>query len=132
MTRQSIKETIIIAVAYWVFVLCMAANAWHDAQTNAHANKMLVVHIVLVGISSFFPALSVVWALPPQFTPLHRLSWFGKIWRIVIAALAILMGGTVTLVGLFRIWQQPSASSLAFITLFAAMLYVGIRMLRAR
>ena len=132
MPRKPTKDAIVIAVIYLSFMLCMAANAWHDAQTNAHANKMLVVHIVLVGMSSFFPALSVVWALPPQFTPLHRLSWFGKIWRIVIAVLAILIGSVFILAGLFRIWHQPATSSLMFLTLFAAVLYVGIRMLRAR
>ena len=129
MPRKPTKDAIVIAVIYLSFMLWMAVRVWFDAQTNANVN---ILRILLMGASGFLSLLYVDWALPPQFTPLHRLSWFGKIWRIVVAVLAILFGSVFILAGLFRIWQQPSASSLVFMTLSTAILYVGIRMLRAR
>lgn len=132
MPRKPTKDAIVIAVIYLSFMLWMAVRVWFDAQTNANVNKINVLRILLMGASGFLSLLYVDWALPPQFTPLHQLSLFGKIWRIVIAVLAILIGSVFILAGLFRIWYQPSASSLVFLTLFTAILYVGIRMLRAR
>jgi hypothetical protein len=132
MPRKPTKDAIVIAVIYLSFMLWMAVRVWFDAQTNANVNKINILRILLMGASGFLSLLYVDWALPPQFTPLHRLSWFGRIWRIVIAVLAILIGSVFILAGLLRIWQQPSASSLVFLTLFTAVLYVGIRMLRAR
>ena len=129
MPRKPTKDAIVIAVIYLSFMLWMAVRVWFDAQTNANVN---ILRILLMGASGFLSLLYVDWALPPQFTPLHRLSWFGRIWRIVVAVLAILIGSVFILAGLFRIWYQPSASSLVFLTLFTAILYVGIRMLRAR
>ena len=101
------KEAIVIAVVYLCLMLWTTANTLLDPQSGA--NK-----------------------LPPQFTPLHRLSLLGKIWRIIVAVLAILFGGVLTVTGLFRIGRQPSVSSSTFLTLCAAILYAGIRMLRAR
>lgn len=132
MPRKPTKDAIVIAVIYLSFMLWMAVRVWFDAQTNANVNKINILRILLMGASGFLSLLYVDWALPPQFTPLHQLSLFGKIWRIVIAVLAILIGSVFILAGLFRIWHQPSASSLVFLTLFTAVLYVGIRMLRAR
>ncbi len=132
MPRKPTKDAIVIAVIYLSFMLWMAVRVWFDAQTNTNVNKINVLRILLMGVSGFLSLLYVDWALPPQFTPLHQLSWFGKIWRIVIAVLAILIGSVFILAGLFRIWHQPATSSLMFLTLFAAVLYVGIRMLRAR
>ena len=132
MPRKPTKDAIVIAVIYLSFMLWMAIRVWFDAQTNANVNKINILRILLMGASGFLSLLYVDWALPPQFTPLHQLSLFGKIWRIVIAVLAILIGSVFILAGLFRIWHQPSASSLVFLTLFTAVLYVGIRMLRAR
>ena len=132
MPRKPTKDAIVIAVIYLSFMLWMAVRVWFDAQTNTNVNKINVLRILLMGASGFLSLLYVDWALPPQFTPLHQLSWFGKIWRIVIAVLAILISSVFILAGLFRIWHQPATSSLMFLTLFAAVLYVGIRMLRAR
>ena len=124
MPRKPTKDAIVIAVIYLSFMLWMAIRVWFDAQTNANVNKINILRILLMGASGFLSLLYVDWALPPQFTPLHRLSWFGKIWRIVVAVLAILFGSVFILAG--------SASSLVFMTLSTAILYVGIRMLRAR
>ena len=132
MPRKPTKDAIVIAVIYLSFMLWMAVRVWFDAQTNTNVNKINILRILLMGVSGFLSLLYVDWALPPQFTPLHQLSLFGKIWRIVIAVLAILIGSVFILAGLFRIWHQPSASSLVFMTLSTAILYVGIRMLRAR
>ena len=131
MPRKPTKDAIVIAVIYLSFMLWMAVRVWFDAQTNANVNKINILRILLMGASGFLSLLYVDWALPPQFTPLHRLSWFGRIWRIVVAVLAILIGSVFILGGLFRIWQQPSASSLVFMTLSTAILYAGLRMLRA-
>ena len=122
------KEAIVIAVAYLCLMLWTTANTLLDPQSGA--NKTLAALLMTVagpGVLLFMDS-----ELPPQFTPLHRLSLLGKIWRIVVAVLAVLFGGVFILGGLFRIWQQPSASSLVFMTLSTAILYVGIRMLRAR
>ena len=122
------KEAIVIAVVYLCLMLWTTANTLLDPQSGA--NKTLAALLMTVagpGVLLFMDS-----ELPPQFTPLHRLSLLGKIWRIVVAVLAILFGGVFILGGLFRIWQQPSASSLVFMTLSTAILYVGIRMLRAR
>ena len=122
------KEAIVIAVVYLCLMLWTTANTLLDPQSGA--NKTLAALLMTVagpGVLLFMDS-----ELPPQFTSLHRLSWFGRIWRIVVAVLAILIGSVFILGGLFRIWQQPSTSSLVFLTLFTAVLYVGIRMLRAR
>ena len=122
------KEAIVIAVVYLCLMFWTTANTLLDPQSGA--NKTLAALLMTVagpGVLLFMDS-----ELPPQFTPLHRLSLLGKIWRIVVAVLAILFGGVFILGGLFRIWQQPSTSSLVFLTLFTAVLYVGIRMLRAR
>ena len=122
------KEAIVIAVVYLCLMLWTTANTLLDPQSGA--NKTLVALLMTVagpGVLLFMDS-----ELPPQFTPLHQLSLLGKIWRIVVAVLAILFGGVFILGGLFRIWQRPSASSLVFMTLSTAILYVGIRMLRAR
>ena len=122
------KEAIVIAVVYLCLMLWTTANTLLDPQSGA--NKALAALLMTVagpGVLLFMDS-----ELPPQFTPLHRLSLLGKIWRIVVAVLAVLFGGVFILGGLFRIWQQPSASSLVFMTLSTAILYVGIRMLRAR
>lgn len=122
------KEAFVIAVAYLCLMLWTTANTLLDPQSGA--NKTLAALLMTVagpGVLLFMDS-----ELPPQFTPLHRLSLLGKIWRIVVAVLAVLFGGVFILGGLFRIWQQPSASSLVFMTLSTAILYVGIRMLRAR
>lgn len=122
------KEAIVIAVVYLCLMLWTTANTLLDPQSGA--NKTLAALLMTVagpGVLLFMDS-----ELPPQFTPLHRLSLLGKIWRIVVAVLAVLFGGVFILGGLFRIWQQPSASSLVFMTLSTAILYVGIRMLRAR
>lgn len=122
------KEAIVIAVVYLCLMLWTTANTLLNPQSGA--NKTLAALLMTVagpGVLLFMDS-----ELPPQFTPLHRLSLLGKIWRIVVAVLAILFGGVFILGGLFRIWQQPSASSLVFMTLSTAILYVGIRMLRAR
>ena len=122
------KEAIVIAVVYLCLMLWTTATTLLDPQSGA--NKTLAALLMTVagpGVLLFMDS-----ELPPQFTPLHRLSLLGKIWRIVVAVLAILIGSVFILAGLFRIWQQPSASSLVFLTLFTAVLYVGIRMLRAR
>ena len=132
MPRKPTKDAIVIAVIYLSFMLWMAVRVWFDAQTNANVNKINILRILLMGASGFLSLLYVDWALPPQFTPLHRLSWFGRIWRIVVAVLAILIGSVFILGGLFRIWQQPPTSSLVFMTLSTAILYAGIQMLRAR
>ena len=132
MPRKPTKDAIVIAVIYLSFMLWMAVRVWFDAQTNANVNKINILRILLMGASGFLSLLYVDWALPPQFTPLHRLSLLGKIWRIVVAVLAILFGGVLTVTGLYHIWQRPSVSSSVFLTLCAAILYVGIRMLRAR
>nr|WP_314229577.1 hypothetical protein [uncultured Kingella sp.] len=132
MSRKPTKDAIVIAVIYLSFMLWMAVSVWFDAQTNTNVNKINVLRILLMGASGFLSLLYVDWAFPPQFTPLHQLSWFGKIWRIVVAVLAILFGGVLTVTGLYRIGHQPSVSSSVFLTLCAAILYAGIRMLRAR
>ena len=122
------KEAIVIAVVYLCLMLWTTANTLLDPQSGA--NKTLAALLMTVtgpGVLLFTDS-----ELPPQFTPLHRLSWFGRIWRIVVAVLAILIGSVFILGGLFRIWQQPSTSSLVFMTLSTAILYVGIQMLRAR
>ena len=122
------KEAIVIAVVYLCLMLWTTANTLLDPQSGA--NKTLAALLMTVagpGVLLFMDS-----ELTPQFTPLHRLSLLGKIWRIVVAVLAVLFGGVFILGGLFRIWQQPSASSLVFMTLSTAILYVGIRMLRAR
>ena len=122
------KEAIVIAVVYLCLMLWTTANTLLDPQSGA--NKTLAALLMTVagpGVLLFMDS-----ELPPQFTPLHQLSLLGKIWRIVVAVLAVLFGGVFILGGLFRIWQQPSASSLVFMTLSTAILYVGIRMLRAR
>ena len=122
------KEAIVIAVIYLCLMLWTTANTLLDPQSGA--NKTLAALLMTVagpGVLLFMDS-----ELPPQFTPLHQLSLLGKIWRIVVAVLAVLFGGVFILGGLFRIWQQPSASSLVFMTLSTAILYVGIRMLRAR
>ncbi len=128
MPRKPTKDAIVIAVIYLSFMLWTTANTLLDPQSGA--NKTLAALLMTVagpGVLLFMDS-----ELPPQFTPLHRLSLLGKIWRIVVAVLAILFGSVFILGGLFRIWQQPSASSLVFMTLSIAILYVGIRMLRAR
>ena len=132
MPRKPTKDAIVIAVIYLSFMLWMAVRVWFDAQTNTNVNKINILRILLMGVSGFLSLLYVDWALPPQFTPLHQLSLFGKIWRIVIAVLAILIGSVFILAGLFRIGHQPSVSSSAFLTLCVAILYAGICMLRAR
>ncbi len=128
MPRKPTKDAIVIAVVYLCLMLWTTANTLFDPQSGA--NKTLAALLMTVagpGVLLFMDS-----ELPPQFTPLHRLSLLDKIWRIVVAVLAVLFGGVFILGGLFRIWQQPSASSLVFMTLSTAILYVGIRMLRAR
>ena len=122
------KEAIVIAVVYLCLMLWTTANTLLDPQSGANKTRAaLLMTVAGPGVLLFMDS-----ELPPQFTPLHRLSLLGKIWRIVVAVLAVLFGGVFILGGLFRIWQQPSASSLVFMTLSTAILYVGIRMLRAR
>ena len=122
------KEAIVIAVVYLCLMLWTAANELLDAQSSANKTlATLLMSAVGLGFLLFMDS-----ELPPQFTPLHRLSLLGKIWRIVVAVLAVLFGGVLTVTGLYRIGHQPSVSSSAFLTLCAAILYAGIRMLRAR
>ena len=127
MRRKPTREAVIIACAYLGLMLWLV---WRTLQKQPNATHLAPV--VFASFSSFFSLLASDFALPPQFMPLHRLSLFGKIWRIIVALLAIVIGGVFTVAMMFGIDKQSTLSLFFGMMIFVPMIYIGVRMLSAR
>lgn len=127
MRRKPTQEAVIVACAYLGLMLW---TLWHAQQEQPNATNLMPV--VLASFSSFFALLTADFALPPQFVPLYRLSLFGKIWRVIVALLAIAIGGVFTVAMMFGIGEKSVLSLFFGMMVFVPMIYIGVRMLSAR
>lgn len=117
-----------------LFIYCILLSYLINKGLN---NKILTsLNFIILILNSIFICLMIInsnFLLPKQFTPLHELNAIQKIWRIMIAIMAIFWGGLITFGMLTNIalGKATIAQSIADI-IFAFVAYAGIKILATK
>lgn len=117
-----------------LFIYCILLSYLINKGLN---NKTLTsLNFIILILNSIFICLMIInsnFLLPKQFTPLHKLNAIQKIWRIMIAIMAIFWGVLITFGMLTNIalGKATIAQSIAG-SIFAFVAYAGVKILTTK